>query len=818
MSKNIIKIEYYDINTQLWTDIPFLRPINRKKTEDGTLDIGLFSSRKSLVSDEIETFTKLRFQTKNLDYINWRIDTDSAEQLTFAPKTEYWKHNFTLIEPTKILERRLVRGFSLKQPLTGTQKYLDETIDLLLIKHKTLIDGETPEFVLDTVVRNRINTIISPEFTFNDLTLRQCLDIILSYAKAITRVKEYGIISADFLEDFTEVSDFGTLINSRIKEQTSENYCDALVTNLSNIVSEGAGETETTVIYPFENGWITPRAEEGKTEISDNSAEIVVNYPIYKIKKVIMDCQETLCTTEIDITDYVFEEKQYLALPDEFDATNIYRGSALYWKQGSNRIQGLTHQTPVWWGLGSNLEAIRVIYKRARGIDSVDFIKDFKFRIEYIPLTEEFAKTRRLDNEGFNTESETVYNQTEKVINTDSFGENIKGAIAQLGNRTIMETYNIKEFDNIPDIGNLINGLYVNNIEIEDWENFSKATLELTENYSKLKDIVATNKEYRISDVPFENLVQEQLYIEDYCVIDFDDNGDNTSFVQPDAIDAYAKTFETYSQSDDLLASSSIFTYPAEASPSFEDEYLIGTIARPYGNSLLFTQKMADNVSAGRGKVFQTPSMSAGFASDLDVIYIEPNDISADKNLISVRIGNSYTGGFLGIDALAKLIPAQDFQNELNSTYFNIEKMVNEKDSGGIIAMTYQLHTKRKNNAIKVGSNFIKNNPLVNLSNSNDIKVYGLDFEPKEFLNKIDVGSFDILASSINVDLLLDDSLETRGFKLYANYDTTPRGLDYQSYCFADSVTGEVLLTINRQVFQAFSKTDDIYFNFKNKL
>ena len=308
----------------------------------------------------------------------------------------------------------------------------------------------------------------APEFSMTKSTLRECLDQVGSYIHSIVRLvgdtiyfdKLGGTNETTLEEDY--IGNYETLDCEQYASQL-----DSIVSNLTNIDDVFTG----TIQEPFAAAYKTVRAETGTIRIGDGGNEstaiIETDYPIEKIAKLYCGFI-TVGGNDIlvgDITPYVYEKAEYDLLSSNTGTYPLSKGYAITYTQGQKNITGLLFKLPnAVSSIFSKPAILNIISQKigqsVQGLFNVQDITELQFRLVYYPSTTARVKQSRTDINNYSMELTSIYNQSANKVDSRAYGENLKGAIARLGNIDKFITYTKKNttwvINDNPDIdGNL---------------------------------------------------------------------------------------------------------------------------------------------------------------------------------------------------------------------------------------------------------------------------------------------------------------------------------------------------------------------------
>lgn len=291
------------------------------------------------------------------------VDTYDDEIYSFGSDFSSDSHSYVmnLFSETKLLERITLPSCSVTQPITAgaTKKTVWDEIRRFCVTYLPKIkiyDNYTGfhysnEFELDSILETKFNSIICPEFQWNEPTLREVLNDLMSTLDCIVVVKN-KIISCYSLIDKGNPIDTTKLTLSK-KSITSADYCGELTINMQNAI----GKDVTRVCEKKGLRSVTG-------ELTTDNALFITQQPIYNIKSCKISYfyfgnARATYHKEVDITDFIVEKDVYDvasaaryapygdSIPNDWNPTaeqvetaKGYRHYLLYYKRGSNTIEG----------------------------------------------------------------------------------------------------------------------------------------------------------------------------------------------------------------------------------------------------------------------------------------------------------------------------------------------------------------------------------------------------------------------------------------------------------------------------------------------
>lgn len=598
-------------------------------------------------------------------------------------------------------------------------------------------------FFIDPEQVSTLQSITAPEFPMIQKTLFEALLTVGKFVHAIPRclypteerlaalVQKYGnsvatdtvkgIIHFDFLggSDVYELPDNAQLVWENELAYCDE-YCDEIDATVNNLVCT-TDKDEASITYPYFGGVSTVRTTVGAVRISNDTA-IFGHFPepIYKPIKLYLRWGDR---AEVDATAYLYEKSEYDTLSryagDEYPYTIAY---AIYWTQFGTTIEGLTEKIETAtsitqpWQRKAIINILRSLYSTEDILDTDNLVDNLYFRFEYISVSSARVKQRKPLYKGA-TRNSLIYQQASSLTETALFGENMKGAIARMGNPSLMRTYKFRRLAEIPTIGQLfpINRadgsteyMYVAQVSRRFYPMAISATITLTPDFNRIGAYYAIDSEYRTADVS-QTQYQERYsnYSEDIVLSHNPLDSDKKTMVTTIGQKMYRSVLTQEDNGEDVTTA----VIQGESSIIGETPLKVATpvVSFSLGYSMVFSLKCSNNYGVG-WQSNESGSASAGYRVQKQVPYA---DSYGDISKLSLKIG---TSGFRG-EGL------KDFPNtfpelrQADMVSLSISTGDNpfdfQKNSGESINLTYQLHHRKDTASILIGTALSKYNPLI---------------------------------------------------------------------------------------------------------
>lgn len=597
--------------------------------------------------------------------------------------------------------------------LTDTSEIDDITITDVINRLLTITEtqryGETPRFIFNSEQATTYDNILAPEFAFTKMNLFEALKQVGSYIHGIPELNG-NEISFKILGQ----REYANIVGEKVgytATQSIEQFCSEIDTNVDNLINID-DEQSGTIIEPYYAGLITPRIDTGTAIITEATGFIQTSKPIEKIIKVEIGYMHDNIYVG-DITQYIYEQSEYATLSSYESVFPFSKAYALYYKQGSNNIYGLNFKEE---------DAISPIFQKYsiyNIIDNVtggsynttdDPLLKIQFRITYIPIESARIKQRKSNLNSTTKKAVLAYNQSANKVDTDYYGENLKGVVERLGNIEKVYTYICKKTDTLPEVGQLFDDdYYISVIKTEEYANYIKYSLGLSKDFNRWNEYVGVNNNQRFYEVSEKQALDRYVVYEDYLVI-----SDNYAIETND----YEKTI-SYNLIE-LLKQNFIpnaYTYGyltfIQAKTLDEDLELINGFTLPafsfaFGNSSCYGFSAIDNYGVGN-KI--SKFLTDAKATEEEVVY---GDNYGKAKYIDFAGGfefytspDSYDTAVLYGKSIPQLYSSDfsTFSNLFKTTGYPIKL---EKDSREIIHFTYQIHCVTDRNDLIVGSGLSK--------------------------------------------------------------------------------------------------------------
>lgn len=509
------------------------------------------------------------------------------------------------------------------------------------------------EFELDADFAEQYKEVGSPEFSFTNCTLWDALSQVGGFIHAIPRLvprskddDTHYNVTFDKLGGSDIAPYMPPLIYQDMTLDINE-YCGTIASPAQNLCNT---EDDTNgAITELGNDYITVRAEEGAIEINGDNVIIRTSMPIQKL--IALECgfipgYKNGGRAVGDITAYAYEDAEYSVLSSYWGSAYPYsKAWALRWKQGGNVIDGLSFKqegkTSASTAFGKTAIVNIIEAKTGVAVSLTDatqgqWYRQLAFKVTYVPIvTARVEAIKPYDTH--ETNNTLVYNQGANVAETSFYGEKMRGAIARLGQAVEQRTYDIKKWNGLPKVGQLLDGKYIATIDAQYDITRIRISLTLTKDFNQLSQFVGLNSNYRLYDISEKQSVERHIHYFDKIVLGHAKNENATPMTIIKAVaDMMRRTFHPFGMTDTPIDKVSVArVLPFSNGTAMEDRSVVLPVAAfPFGTSLCFSFSFFDNYGAG---------------------YQSSNDYDGEKN-----------------KATQRLVPYTDAYGEISELHFGL--------------------------------------------------------------------------------------------------------------------------------------------------
>lgn len=510
----------------------------------------------------------------------------------------------------------------------------------------SIVLPEATRFVLDEGQKDWLSKALAPEFTMTQCTLREQLKLIGSFVHSEPRlIKREGQWVVTFEPYATgNTASSGAYVYKGTSRSINQ-YCTDIRTTANNIVNR-LDYNDGVVVTPNDGGAVTLRTDAVNVRVEDNESSYALTaQEIYDIPSDIVAVECAIYNKDgtgtlldfTDITGYVVEKTQYDTQFSSYkrqDGTPT-KNTVLYYERGQKGIRGLFFKPPNVQDTSLEDYSIVRILTAASGEDVASMIKISEgeynllaFRISYIPIYSALfshGKQSHVLTDRLFPFSQ-IYNQSENIIETRYYGENIKGVAARLGNAEQTRTYRLPSLSLVPRIGDTIDGLYVASTDVSVLPFYVKCTVALTRDFNRLSQYVGISSNKRVYEVSESQAYKRDILLKEYILVgdkppekpsEEQTLADIPLFRFTDALKSIFIGETEFSPITAVCAWGGTRKYPVfgnTAGHPVLPVVLLPVISSAFGNSLLFSWTYKDNYSAGE-RVDYNSEGSEGYVS-----------------------------------------------------------------------------------------------------------------------------------------------------------------------------------------------------------
>ena len=500
-----------------------------------------------------------------------------------------------------------------------------------VMKQQGVPINETPQaFLLDNqdVLALRNTTVV--ENFYNQKNWWELLLEIGKYIHSIPKVvfdsDNRFKVTWQKLGETTEYESNATKM-SIFNSRSIENYISACSSYITNMVQLGGIIDE----------WVAPKTSSEDYLVSNDTAEIKVSKPIIEIvdMQVKNISQFKLGDTTIpagtvgelvnvfDGNGYIYEENVYnLFSLDPKEKAN--KGLAIYYQLGSDTIKGLTYRLPtksVGDAVGEYAikRILGTIYAPNEYNSWTDIkVNNFLFHVVYRTKDTARSDQTRPDLRKYLLASKydrapqhnQFNNQTDTVVDSTKFGNNIYGKLIRTGNTEYTTTEWVSNLISTRHVGELYNiggeHYYVATVSNTNYGTHIISEVTFSKDYNQLSEIIGIPSEPRFYEISEQSLIEREVPLDDYIVVgtSTQDAEETVSFVRGKGW-TYIDGLLFHNETDFPKYAISVFKNDIDCSHNVAgDDTFYQDVCHPISaysiqNTLTLEWDMVDNFSAG---------------------------------------------------------------------------------------------------------------------------------------------------------------------------------------------------------------------------
>lgn len=588
-----------------------------------------------------------------------------------------------------------------------------------------LLNTETPRFAMDGVSYDattgdinaytansqaaKYDKVIAPEFSMTKSTLREQLQQVGGFIHAEPRLVDgkiyfdkYGGTEMSRISQKQFISDTQT--------QSIDEFCTELDSTADNLVNR-LNYAQGVVIEPYADGARSVRTEQTNIRIDETNGICETTLPISDVVKlecaVPTNAAGNTYSDFRDITSFLYEDSDYGNLSSYDVNVNGSKAYALYWERNARNIKGLFFKNEnAINAVFSNYAIYNIMLacgvKMNTGTNKASNYPRIKFRISYIPTyTARLRTNKSLVIDG--KPRTLAYNQGANSVETQYYGENLKGVVARLGNIERTLTYKLTWLTDIPKAGELFDEHnYISAVSVEMYATYFKVTIGLSRDFNRLSEYIGISSEYRQYQVSETAVYNRESVLEEYAVITTDASKTSDSTRMYRGISYLAETFVPTDKSINKLLTYALVKTTDKSKNTTLAQVLLPLIASSFGNTISFRFAFKDNYSAGQKSVKTTKDGNTVYYAE----YVPYTDYYGKFYYLNFKL--STTGTFDAFD-----IPESNY-NAIVPAPIGGTNIRYRKDNAEIPAVNYQLSFVTDDDTIIIGSALARSSVLIN--------------------------------------------------------------------------------------------------------
>lgn len=400
------------------------------------------------------------------------------------------------------------------------------------------INNSNLPFYVDSDFVDDLSATLIIENFYNQKNLWEILIEVGHYIHAIPNIKfgsdDRFVITFNRLGRTDEKIDNSTKV-SIYNSRSVEDYISATSSYITNMVQLGGLIEE----------WVSPKTTNEQLLVSNDTAEIIVSKPIIELLEIIVKNNTTGETAPF--TPFVYEENVYKTLQIDYQV-NPNRGIAMFYRLGTNVITGGQYQLPqantnvftdytfkkvIWCAFNDYEYAVGNPDRANWGSINV---KDYSFLVRY--RTKDSVRQNHirpdlrkyLINSKYDKfpEHNQFNNQTDVVVDSIKFGNNMYGKLIKTGNSTYRKIEWNDKYENVKHKGELyrIDGelYYVAKVTNYRFGSYILSDVQFSKDYNELSAVIGIPSEPRFYEISEQSLIWREFAINDILLLTDDKN------------------------------------------------------------------------------------------------------------------------------------------------------------------------------------------------------------------------------------------------------------------------------------------------------
>lgn len=396
-------------------------------------------------------------------------------------------------------------------------------------------NSDLPYYIDEDFIDELDATVIVENF-YNQKNLWEIMVEVGNYIHAIPELR-FGqdnklMITFNRLGRTDQKQDNGTK-TSIYSTRSIEDYVSAVSSYVTNMVQLGGVIEER----------VAPKTNDEQYLVANDTAQIIVTKPIIELieVKAIRNSDGAVA----DITEYLYEENVYKTLEPNYKVSPN-RGLAMYYKLGTNVITGGQYRLPqANENIYSDYTFKKIIYTAFYSYPVIPVgqiiptsgywtdlkINDYTFIVKYRTKDDVRQSHVRPDLRKYllstpydkYPEYNQFNNQTDVVVDSIKFGNNMYGKLIRTGNSTYEEVEWHNNLNDIKHKGELymVNGelYYVAKITHTFYSTHIISNVTFSKDYNELSKVIGIPSEPRFYEISEQSLIRRDFAINDLLLL-----------------------------------------------------------------------------------------------------------------------------------------------------------------------------------------------------------------------------------------------------------------------------------------------------------
>lgn len=591
--------------------------------------------------DFLNTENQITVDLPNGERIQIASDKNGTGELELSQGGEYLiRYSGTIREHYPSSGRSQYYDYSFYFKITAVENKLPlkkwtvtEVINRLLDVAEPIRRGEKPRFRLNgmrsdgTIITPsnkregeevgqayKFDKVLSPQFSFTKQTLRECLQeigkVIHGEPRLVPKKDGDKYYYEVYFELYGQTAGSGIYVRRYFLKYVSQavdsytNWIDSNAENLINQVDKFGG----VIVEPYKDGAKTVRTENLYVRITEDNMLIPTQYPIYSVDKLEWVYKDGNVLRTLNLTPWLFERSIYDTQLSSYSEQYPYsKAYGLYFTQGEKNIGGLNFKVDAAVAAVFKNYAILNILRQASGNNDlkVDY-PTLSFRVTYTPIYNVRVAQTKVNYKDFKTPAALIYNQGSNIVESRYYGENLKGAVARLGNVEKSKIYRLCRLYHVPKVGQMFDkDYYISSVIVQYLPTCMLCTVGLSKDFNRLSQYIGVDSEKRYSEISQTQAVERNTLWREYIVVGEKETPDTDTYIDTLIMAFIAWTFVPV-VNDGVSADIGPITNVTAWGSSYkgndiqgDDAISLPVISSAFGNSISFSWRYEDNYSAG---------------------------------------------------------------------------------------------------------------------------------------------------------------------------------------------------------------------------